>query len=298
MNVLVARRRAFSSAHFYHQEQFSEEKNLEVFGRCFTPNGHGHNYTLEVFVAGPIDPETRLVVNLADLDEILLRVTDPLDHHHLNFDIPEFAMVSTTVSNTVSNTTSPTSVPTMVPTTENIAHYLRDKFIKELALHHPTLRLHSLRLFETDNLWAEIIEDSAVAGISGKHDKASVMGSEVTLRAIHHLSHPNLSESENHKLYGLCYGEHGHHYKVQVQVTGATDPKSGLLMNRDQLHSILNENLVKPYDGADLNAIFPNTACEALTVEFYNLLKPLFGEGKLVRVGIQETKKNYFEFPV
>ena len=118
MQVLVARRRAFSSAHFYHQEKFSEEENRDVFGRCFTPNGHGHNYVLEVFVAGPIDPETRLVVNLGDLDGILFRVTDPLDHHHLNFDIPEFA--------------------TTVPTTENIAHYLRDKFIKELALHHPT----------------------------------------------------------------------------------------------------------------------------------------------------------------
>ena len=270
----MARRRTFSSAHFYHQPQFSQEKNLEIFGRCFTPHGHGHNYVLEVFIAGPIDPETRLIVNLTELDQVLLKVVDPLDHRHLNFDVPEFSK--------------------LIPTTENIAHYLRSKVIDELKTQHPTLRLQRLRLFETDNLWVEVVEDGVDSELIGK---SLVLCQEVTLRAIHHLAHPDLSEKENKTLYGICYGEHGHHYKIQVSVAGAVDPVSGLLLNRDQFSAILQEKLVKPYDGADLNSIFPNTACEAIAIEFYKILKPLFSGSSLVRVGIQETNKNYFEFP-
>lgn len=136
-HATIARRRLFSSAHFYRQEKFSESENRQVFGRCYTPHGHGHNYVLEVFVTGPILSETKLVVNLAEIDEILIRVTDPLDHQHLNFDLPHFS--------------------TNVPTTENIALYLRDQLIQELRA-FPKLKLQRLRLFETDDLWVEILE--------------------------------------------------------------------------------------------------------------------------------------------
>ena len=134
--VVVTRKRLFSSAHFYDQKQFSEEQNLAIFGHCHTPYGHGHNYTLEVSVLGQINSNTKMVINLTDLEKILFEVVDPLDHQHLNFDVEHFK--------------------TLVPTTENIALYLRDQLLKKLAA-FAGLRLASLRLFETDDLWVEIL---------------------------------------------------------------------------------------------------------------------------------------------
>ena len=135
--VVIARRQMFSSAHFYRQEQFSDEENRRVFGLCYTKHGHGHNYVVEAFIDGPIDPKTKLVVNLADLDQILKDVTRPLEHHHLNHDVPEFAQC--------------------VPTTENIALYLAERIGNAVRAHeNGNLKLQRLRLYETDDIWAEV----------------------------------------------------------------------------------------------------------------------------------------------
>jgi 6-pyruvoyltetrahydropterin/6-carboxytetrahydropterin synthase len=120
---------------------------------------------------------------------------------------------------------------------------------------------------------------------------------QVVVRAIHHLENASLSPDENRKLYGVCYGRHGHHYKVQVTVTGTIDPKTGLVMSRDELDAILKREIVDPFDGVDLNQVLPNTACEALAEAFYHRLSPHFAIQALVRISIQETKKNYFEYP-
>lgn len=138
--MVVARRRMFSSAHLYKQKRFTHEENKRVFGLCYTEHGHGHNYVVEAYIAGPIDPKTKLVMNLADLDKVLDSATQTLEHHHLNFDVPEFR--------------------DRVPTTENIALYLRDRIQSELkALNsniQAKLELQRLRLFETDDLWVEV----------------------------------------------------------------------------------------------------------------------------------------------
>jgi 6-pyruvoyltetrahydropterin/6-carboxytetrahydropterin synthase len=120
---------------------------------------------------------------------------------------------------------------------------------------------------------------------------------EVLIRSIHNLSHPHLTDEENKALYGPCFGTHGHHYKIRVVVSSPMDETSGLIFDRDRLKGILEEKIVRPYDGVDLNRIFENTACEALAVEFYRLLEPAFQPGTLIRIGIQETRKNYFEYP-
>lgn len=119
----------------------------------------------------------------------------------------------------------------------------------------------------------------------------------VKIRAMHNLAHPELSHEENEALYGRCYRQHGHDYEVQVTITSPLDEKSGLIFERDRLDRILESTVVKPLDGADLNEIFPNTACEALVRAIYLRLRPLFEDGVLVRVSVQETSKNYFEFP-
>ncbi len=113
---------SFASAHFYDQATWSKEKNQEVFGACFNPYGHGHNYRLEIGVATTTD-EAIVKTGMAPLLKIL-------DHHHLNFEIDWF-------KNTV-------------PTTENIALFIAEKIKTSI----PGLKV--IRLYEAADLWVEL----------------------------------------------------------------------------------------------------------------------------------------------
>ena len=88
----LTRRVTFSAAHRYRRPDWSDEKNLEVFGSCSRPSYHGHNYACEVTVSGKIDQATGFVVDLGALDAILREeVADRFDHRNINTDVPEFA---------------------------------------------------------------------------------------------------------------------------------------------------------------------------------------------------------------
>src|ERR1700728_4548367 len=90
--IRITRKIEFSAAHFYHNPNFSAEENRRVFGKCNNPHGHGHNYTLEVTIAGEPDPATGMVLDLKELKDILQReVMDRMDHRHLNYEVPELA---------------------------------------------------------------------------------------------------------------------------------------------------------------------------------------------------------------
>lgn len=98
----VCRRETFNSAHRLFRPEWSNEKNLEVFGKCSHENFHGHNYALEVWVEGEIDPLTGFVIDLKVLKNIIhASVIERFDHRNLNLDCPEFEGI--------------------IPTTENIA---------------------------------------------------------------------------------------------------------------------------------------------------------------------------------
>ena len=130
-NVTISRRFDFSSSHRYYRSDWSEEENRRVFGLCALPNGHGHNYTLEVAVSGEPDPVTGMVINLVDLKAAVERVLDGFDHKHLNLDTPYFT--------------------DRQPTTENFAAVLWE-------LIHGTLgnaELTRLRLYEADDLYVD-----------------------------------------------------------------------------------------------------------------------------------------------
>ncbi len=87
--VYITRRENFNAAHKLWNEDWSEEKNLEVFGKCSNRNWHGHNFTLYVTVKGIPNPATGFVINLKDLSDIIKReVIEPLDHKNLNLDVP------------------------------------------------------------------------------------------------------------------------------------------------------------------------------------------------------------------
>ncbi len=98
--ILLTRKAEFSSAHYYWVDAWSEEENLRRFGKCANRNGHGHNYTLEVTVAGAVDPRTGFVVDLKELKDVLEReVVSVYDHRHLNLEVPEFRSVVPTTEN-------------------------------------------------------------------------------------------------------------------------------------------------------------------------------------------------------
>lgn len=87
----ICRRAHFNAAHRLFRPDWSDEKNNEIFGKCNNPNFHGHNYKLEVWIDGPIDPETGYVIDLKILKDVIRNeITDRFDHKNLNLDCPEF----------------------------------------------------------------------------------------------------------------------------------------------------------------------------------------------------------------
>jgi 6-pyruvoyltetrahydropterin/6-carboxytetrahydropterin synthase len=130
-SVTISRRFDFSSSHRYYREEWSEEENTRVFGLCALPNGHGHNYTLEVAVVGEPDPDTGMVINLVDLEAAVTGVVREFDHKHLNLDTPYFTE--------------------RIPTTENLATVLWELIDARLE----GAALNRIRLYETDDLFVE-----------------------------------------------------------------------------------------------------------------------------------------------
>ncbi len=100
MSLTVYRKAHFNAAHRLFRKDWSDEKNLEVFGKCSNPNYHGHNYELEVGVTGSTDPETGFVIDLALLKSIIKEEVEiPFDHKNLNVEVSEFKDLNPTVEN-------------------------------------------------------------------------------------------------------------------------------------------------------------------------------------------------------
>ncbi len=127
--IEISRVEEFSASHRLHNPRLSEEENRRLYGICNNPNGHGHNYTLEVTVRGEVSPETGMVMNLTDLMELLReRVLPQVDHKHLNLDVPFLREV--------------------IPTAENIAIALWKQIEPEIRPFRGC-RLHRIRLQES-----------------------------------------------------------------------------------------------------------------------------------------------------
>jgi len=102
MIVTVSRKAHFNAAHRLFRPEWSDEKNLSVFGKCSNPLYHGHNYDLEVSVTGEIDPITGFVIDMKVLkDMIRTEIEDAFDHKNLNEQVPEFKTLNPTSENIV-----------------------------------------------------------------------------------------------------------------------------------------------------------------------------------------------------
>ena len=100
--VTVTRRLQFNAAHRVHNPALSDEENRALYGKCNNPNWHGHNYTLEVSVTGPVDERTGYVIDLGVLSGIVDReVVDRVDHRNFNLDVDFMRGINPTTENIV-----------------------------------------------------------------------------------------------------------------------------------------------------------------------------------------------------
>ena len=101
-HVTVTRRLMFNAAHRVHNPALSDEENVRLFGKCNNANWHGHNYTLDVSVRGPIDERTGYVLDLGVLKTLAEeRAVDKIDHKNFNLDVDFMRGVNPTSENII-----------------------------------------------------------------------------------------------------------------------------------------------------------------------------------------------------
>jgi len=138
--AFLTRVESFSASHRLHSEKLSKKENEEIFGKCNNPNGHGHNYKVEVTIKGPINSVTGMVMNLTDVKEIIKKgIMDPFDHRNLDQDVPHFK--------------------NLVSTTENLSVVIWNNVVAELtswkqnqkeSLNLERIQLYEIKIHETD----------------------------------------------------------------------------------------------------------------------------------------------------
>lgn len=128
--IYITRRERFNAAHKLYREEWSDEKNMEVFGKCSNPNWHGHNYELFVTVKGEVNPETGFVIDLKELKKIICdHVTEKLDHKNVNLDV--------------------NFMKGKIASTEVLAMEIFNQLQTHIQIHGA--QLHSVKLYETEN---------------------------------------------------------------------------------------------------------------------------------------------------
>ena len=132
--LYLTRREQFSAAHKLWRAEWTEKKNLEIFGKCANPNWHGHNYQLFVTVKGNPDLKTGFVINMKELSSIINEcIIDKVDHKNLNLDVDFMEGVMTT--------------------TENLASRVWDQL--EEIINETGCKLHKIKIVETENNFIE-----------------------------------------------------------------------------------------------------------------------------------------------
>ena len=268
----LKRRVMFSAGHAYWLVGLTDEQNKALFGRWASRYGHGHNYTLVVAMAGPLDADG-MVLNLSEVKHaIRAEVTAQLDFRFLNEAWPEFDL------------SQPGGV---LPTTEALTLAIWRRL-------HPHLPLMGLRLYETDKLWADVLGDSMEAFLTIKTHFA----------AAHRLARPELSSEENDAIYGKCARPHGHghNYLLDVTVRGQIDARTGMVCDLAALQQLVYDLVVEPFDHTFLNKDVEHFAstvptAENIALHIADLLSaPIAATGaRLHKVRLQESPNNAAE---
>jgi 6-pyruvoyltetrahydropterin/6-carboxytetrahydropterin synthase len=137
--MLITRKIEFSASHVCANPDLPSEENRRLFGDAANPYGHGHNYVVEVTLEGDPDPVNGMVLDLKELKAILnAKVVEPFDHRFLNKEVPPFDRT--------------------IPTVENIAIEIWNRIEPSLA--RPPVKLHSVRVYETPDLYVDYFGDA------------------------------------------------------------------------------------------------------------------------------------------
>lgn len=135
--MLLTRKADFSASHRCYNDALTEDENRDLYGESSGSHGHGHNYIIEVTVEGEPDSVTGMVVDLKLLKDVMQReVIDPMDHRHLNYEVPPFDRV--------------------IPTAENLVKEIWRRLDTHLKAN---AQLHSIRLYETEDLYVDYAGD-------------------------------------------------------------------------------------------------------------------------------------------
>jgi 6-pyruvoyltetrahydropterin/6-carboxytetrahydropterin synthase len=270
--VRLTKRLEFSASHRYHNPAWSDEQNRATFGSCNNLHGHGHNYLLEVTIQGAVDRNSGMVVNLYDVKQVLQGVMEEFDHKDLHLDTAIFHG--------------------RIPTTENLSVVLWDRIAEKAQ----GFQLSRIRLFEEEDLYVDYEGaqrgDAPEVGLTRRYQ----------FSAAHRLHSPALSEEDNRKVFGKCNNPngHGHNYTVEVTVRGSIHPETGMVTNLDQLDRVVDERVIRRFDHQHLNydKAFAETVTtgENLVILLWQLLENALPDGTLDRIGLVETRDNYFEY--
>ena len=132
--IYITRKSSFNAAHKLSRQDWSDDKNKAVFGKCANPNWHGHNYELFVTVKGEVNPETGFLVDLKWLKDIMnIHVVDKIDHMNLNLDVDFMAG--------------------KLASTENLAIAIWDILLPHIEAANASL--HCIKIYETENNYVE-----------------------------------------------------------------------------------------------------------------------------------------------
>ncbi|MFC0213609.1 6-carboxytetrahydropterin synthase [Paenibacillus chartarius] len=257
----------FSATHVYRVPHWSEEENRRVFGPCSNPNGHGHDYKLDIMVKGSLNEASGIVVNTTEIKRIVNSfVAAELDGKFLDREHPWFR--------------------TRIPTTENLVSYIWQ------CLEHrfEVCQLHRIRLYENHYL-SSAKEAGGMIQLTRKYHFC----------AAHRLHSDQLSPEENVRLFGKCNNPHGHghNYYLDVTVNGEPDPVTGMIVNLAELDEIVDQVVLDEFDHKHLNLDTDrfrnlNPTSEVVAMVIYNMLQPHIPN--LYKIGLWETEKNYFEY--
>ena len=258
-DILVTRARAFEAAHAYRGEAFGRDRAV-----------HGHNYVVTVTLAGRTDRDSHVLADLRAIDPVLRRVTDPLDHRRLDVEyVP---------------------LDGREPGVEALAVVLFEETACAVREALPRLRVASIRVAETDDLWAD--------HAGGDHVELT---RAYTFSAAHRLVRPDHTEEEDRALYGKCANPHphGHDYRFEVTVAGVPDASTGLVADLAALDRCVDGEILTRVDHRYLNEEVPPFDRVAPTGEriaewIWERLAPV--TTGLARVVVYETPRSAFTY--
>jgi len=210
----LTKRLEFCSSHRYHNPDWDDAKNQEVFGACNNVNTHGHNYLLEVTLCGDIDPVTGMIINLYDLKQYLWDVLIEFDHKNLNLDTPYFH--------------------DRIPTSENLAWTLW----KLLAKHPQLPTLEKIRLYEDATLYAEVTAEYLTMAQS---DPRLAQADVVRQYQFSSAAYVPIGQTT------------GHNYTLGITISGPIDSETGQVVNLQYLDDLVQTKIIKRFHGNNIS---------------------------------------------